>query len=74
MVDIITNPIEICFGSFTATSTTPATATSQATAVKIPTTPVAAPSFDLKLNTYPPKPYDIIQGMEQVINMMEETL
>jgi hypothetical protein len=42
--------------------------------VKIPATPVAGPASDLKLKTHPPKPYDIVQGMEQVIDMLEETL
>jgi hypothetical protein len=49
-------------------------ATSPAIAVKISATPVATPSSDLKLKTHPPKPYDIVQGMECVIEMMEETL
>jgi hypothetical protein len=42
--------------------------------VKIPATPVAGPASDLKLKTHPPKPYDIVQGMEQVIDMLEENL
>jgi hypothetical protein len=33
-------------------------------------TPVSDPTSD----THPPKPYDIIQGMEHVISMMEDTL
>jgi hypothetical protein len=32
------------------------------------------PSSGKKLKTHPPKPYDIVQGMERVIDMMEETL
>jgi D-mannonate dehydratase len=42
--------------------------------VKVSATPVAAPSSDLKSKTHPPKPYDIVQGMERVMDMMEETL
>jgi hypothetical protein len=42
--------------------------------VKIPTTPVDAPVSDLASKTHPPKPYDIVQAMERVIDMMEETL
>jgi hypothetical protein len=57
-----------------ATTTTLAAATSPAITAKIPTTPVAVPASDLKLKTHPPKPYDIVQGMEHVIDMMEETL
>jgi hypothetical protein len=74
MADILTDPVEICFGSFAATSTTLAAATSQTASVKTPATPDAAPSFSKKSKTHPPKPYDIVQGMERVIDMMEETL
>jgi glycine cleavage system protein P-like pyridoxal-binding family len=42
--------------------------------LKAPTTPDAAPSSSNKSKTHPPKPYDIIQGMEHVIDKMEETL
>jgi hypothetical protein len=48
--------------------------TSPSTAVKIPVTPVAILVSDLALKTHLPKPYDIVQGMEHVIDMMEETL
>jgi hypothetical protein len=34
----------------------------------------AAPSSGQESNFHPPKPYDLVQGMERVINMMEETL
>jgi hypothetical protein len=42
--------------------------------VKAPTTSDVAPSSDKKSKTHPPKPYDIVQGMERVIDMIEETL
>jgi hypothetical protein len=74
MANILANSVEICFGSFTATTTTIAAETSPAIAAKIPATPVAVPASDLKMKTHPPKPYDIVQGMEHVIDMMEETL
>jgi hypothetical protein len=74
MADILANPVEIFFGSFMATSTTLAVATSPMVSMKVPTTPVTAPSSNLKSKTHPPKPYDIVQGMERVIDMMEETL
>jgi hypothetical protein len=74
MADILANPVEIYFGSFTATSTTLAAATSPTVSMKVSTTPVAAPSTNLKSKTHPPKPYGIVQGMERVIDMMEETL
>jgi hypothetical protein len=74
MVDIRANPVEICFGSFMATSTTLAVATSLTASVKAPTMPDAVPSSSKKSKTHPHKPYDIVQGMERVIDMMEETL
>jgi hypothetical protein len=39
MADILANPMEICFGSFTTTSTTLAAATSPTASVKAPATP-----------------------------------
>jgi D-mannonate dehydratase len=74
MVDILANPVEICFGSFTTTSTALEAAISPTASVKATTTSDAAPSSGKKSKTHPPKPYDIVQGMERVINMMEETL
>jgi hypothetical protein len=64
MADIVANPVEIYFGSFTATSTTLAAVTSPTVSVKAPAMPVAAPSSSKKSKTHPPKPYDIVQGME----------
>jgi hypothetical protein len=72
MADILANPVEIFFDSFTVTSTTLAVETSPAIAAKIPTARVAAPASDLKLKTHPHKPFDIVQGMERVIDMMED--
>jgi hypothetical protein len=60
MADILTNLVEICFGSFTTTSTTLAPATSPTVSMKVPATPIAAPRSNLKLKTHPPKPYDIV--------------
>jgi hypothetical protein len=75
MADILTNPVEIYFGSFTATSTTlTAAATPPTVSVKAPVTSDAAPSSGKKSKTHPSEPYDIVQGMERVIHMMEETL
>jgi hypothetical protein len=73
MADILTNPVEICFSSFTATSTTLAAATSLTVSMKAPAMLVAAPSSGKNSKTHPPKPYDIVQEMERVIDMMEET-
>jgi hypothetical protein len=74
MEDILANPVEICFGSFTTTSSTLAAATSPTASVKAQVNPDAAPSSNKKSKTHSPKPYDIIQGMERIIDMMEETL
>jgi hypothetical protein len=74
MADILANPVEICFGSFTLTSTTLAVATSPTASVKAPATPDAAPSSSKKSKNHPPNPYNIVLGMEHVIDMMEETL
>jgi hypothetical protein len=74
MADNLADPVEICFGSFTATSTMLAAATSPVASAKAPTTLDAAPSSGKKLKTHPPRPYDLVQGMERVIDMMEETL
>jgi hypothetical protein len=41
--------------------------------VKAPTSSDATPRSDKKSKNHPPKPYDIVQGMERVIDMMEET-
>jgi hypothetical protein len=74
MADILANPMEICFGSFTTTSTTLVAVTSSTTSMKAPATLEAAPSSSKKSKTHLPKPYDIVQGMECVIDLMEETL
>jgi hypothetical protein len=74
MADILANPVEICFGSFTATSNTLAAATSPTASVKASTTLDATPSSGKKSKTHPPQPYDVVQGLERVIDMMEETL
>jgi hypothetical protein len=73
MADMLANPVEICFGSFTVTSTTLAVKTSSTTSMKAPVMPDAAPSSSKKSKTHPPKPYDIVQGIERIIYMMEET-
>jgi hypothetical protein len=60
MADILANPVEICFGSFTAISTTLAAATSPTAFVKAPATSDAFPNFGKKSKAHPPKPYDIV--------------
>jgi hypothetical protein len=34
----------------------------------------AAPNSGQESNSHPPKPYDLVQGMERAIGMMGETL
>jgi hypothetical protein len=36
--------------------------------------PVATTVSDLAMETHPPRPYDLIQEIERVISMMEDTL
>jgi hypothetical protein len=74
MADILANPVEICFGSFTVTTTTLVAATLPTASMKAPMTSDATPSSIKKSKNHPPKPYDIVQGMERIIDMMEETL
>jgi hypothetical protein len=44
MADILADPVEICFGSITATSTTLAAATSPTASVEAPATSDATPA------------------------------
>jgi hypothetical protein len=74
MADILANPMEICFGCFTATPTMLAAGTSPTVSMNAPVALATAPSSSQKSKTHPPKPYDIVQRMERVIDMMEETL
>jgi hypothetical protein len=67
MADALSNTAEITFGSFTATISAPAVAT-------LPATPVVASVSDPESETHPPKPFDLVQGIERVANMLEETL
>jgi hypothetical protein len=60
MPDILANLVEICFGSFMATSTALTAATSPTASAKAPTISDAAPSSSKKSKTHPPKPYDIV--------------
>jgi hypothetical protein len=73
MADILANPVEICFGSFTATSTTLAAATSPAVVVKIPVTPVATPGSNLKLKSHDPDNLGLARllELEEIAPQME---
>jgi hypothetical protein len=74
MADILAKPMEICFGSFAATSTTLVVAASPATPVNVPATSGIVPNSGRKSKTHLPKPYDLVQAMERIVDMMEETL
>jgi D-mannonate dehydratase len=41
---------------------------------RVTTVPVTTTVSDLAMETHPPRPYDIVQGMERVISIMEDTL
>jgi hypothetical protein len=62
MADILTDPVEICFSFFTATTTTLAAATSPTASVKVPVMSGVAPSSGRKSKTHLPKPYDLVRG------------
>jgi hypothetical protein len=54
MADILADPVEICFGSFTASSTSQAAATSLAASVEALVTLNVVPSSGEKSKTHPP--------------------
>jgi hypothetical protein len=56
------------------TLTIPAAMTSLVATTQIAMASAATPVSDLALETHPPKPYDIVQGMECIIGIMEDTL
>jgi hypothetical protein len=60
MVDILADPVEICFGSFTVTSTLMVAVTSPATFTKVPVASGAAPCSGQEPKSHQPKPYDLV--------------
>jgi hypothetical protein len=71
MVDILANPINICFGSMSATSTAPAACliiegNAVTTNQQIKT--------DLLAETHPPTPSDLIAGTDRVEGMLSDTI
>jgi hypothetical protein len=71
MADILANPVEICFGSMSATSTTPAACliiegNTVTTNQQIET--------DLTSETHPPTPSDLIAGINRVEGMLSDTI
>jgi hypothetical protein len=71
MVDILANPIDICFGSMPVKSTTPATC------LVIESSTVTADQqirIDLLTETHPPTPSDLIAGIDRVEGMLSDTI
>jgi hypothetical protein len=71
MEDILANPVDICFGSMPATSTTPAAClviegNTVTTDQQIGT--------DLLTETHPPTPSDLIVGIDCVEGMLSDTI
>jgi hypothetical protein len=71
MADILANPVDICFGSMPATSTTPATC------LVIEGNAVTADQqigTNLSKETHPPTPSDLIVGIDRVEGMLSDTI
>jgi hypothetical protein len=70
MADILTNPVDICFGSIPATSTAPAAClVIEGNAV----TTNQQIETDLLTETHPPTPSDLIAGIDCVEGMLSDT-
>jgi hypothetical protein len=71
MADILANPVDICFGSMPATSTTPAACfVIESNAVTVDQQIGA----DLLTETYPPTPSDLIVGIDCVEGKLSDTI
>jgi hypothetical protein len=71
MADILTNPIDICFGSMPAESTAPAACL----VIKSNTiTSNQQVGTDLAAETHPPTPRDLIVGLDRVEGMLFDTI
>jgi hypothetical protein len=71
MADILTNPVDICFGSMLATSTAPATCLIiEGNAV----TTNQQIEKDLSAETHPTTPSDLITGIDRVEGMLSDTI
>jgi hypothetical protein len=64
MVDILANPVDICFGSLSVTSTAPA-------ACLVIEGNIGA---DLSSESHPPTPSDLIAGIHRVESMLSDTI
>jgi hypothetical protein len=71
MADFLANPVDICFDSMPATSTTPATClVIEGNAV----TTNQQIEIDLSKKTHPPTPSDLIAGIDHVGDMISDTI
>jgi hypothetical protein len=71
MADFLANPVDICFGSMLATSTTPdAGLVIEGNAV----TTNQQIETDLSEKTHPPTPSDLITGIDRVEGMLSDTI
>jgi hypothetical protein len=71
LADILTNPVNICFGSMPATSTAPATClVIEGNAVTTDQHMETDPSSE----THPPTPSDQITGIHRVKGMLSDTI
>jgi hypothetical protein len=71
MANILANPVDICFGSMTATSTTPAAClVIEGNAV----TTNQQIKTDLSKKTHPPTPSDLIAEIDRVEGMLSDTI
>jgi hypothetical protein len=71
MADILTNPVDICFGSMPAKSTTPAAC------LVIKVNAVTADQqigTDLLTETHPPTPSNLITGIDRVEGMLSDAI
>jgi hypothetical protein len=71
MADILANPVDICFGSMPAKSTTPAACL--VIEGKAVTTDQQI-GTDLLTETHPPTPSDLIAGIDHVEGMLSNTI
>jgi hypothetical protein len=71
MADILANPVDICFGSMSVTSTAPAACLAiEGNAV----TTNQQIETDLSPETHPPTPSDLIAGIHRVEGMLSDTI
>jgi hypothetical protein len=71
MADILTNPVDICFGSMPVTSTAPVACLVIEGNTVTTNQQIGA---DLSSETHPPTPSDLIVGIHRVESMLSDTI